>query len=230
MILLTGGSGNLGRELMKLGEFIAPTHQELDLEDDKLFLPIKVDLIVHCGAFTIPIEADKFPHKCYNTNVLGTRRLSKLGFPLLYISTEYVFDGEKGNYCEEDYPNPLNFYSLTKLLGEYEAIALGGKVVRGMFKPRPYRHKEVFTDQYTSGDYADVMAKELMLVIKNYDLLPPIIHIGFERKSTFELAKQTIEPVPISIDSIKNIRLPKDTSLNTTKWKELKRDSRFRSM
>ncbi len=236
MILLTGGSGNLGKELLKLGDFNAPTHKELDITSrssvidwflehkDKGDLP---SLIVHCAAYTDVAKAEEEKDKCYNVNVRGTENLIRYGTPMIYISTEYIFDGERGSYVEEDVPNPRNFYALTKLLGEFEAKKTTSLIIRTLLKPRPFEHPAACIDQYTSGDYVDIIAKEIMIAINfwnkkkddysGYD----IINVGTGRKSTFDLAKQTRDVIPITIESV-GVRLPKDTSLDLTKWTKLK--------
>ena len=220
MILLTGGSGVLGTELQKLIKCHAP-HRVFDITRHIDFTD-RPSLFVHCAAFTDLVRAEKERDLCYQTNVIGTRNIASHGIPMLYISTEYVFDGEKGNYSEEDYPNPKNFYAFTKLLGEYESRRTRSVVLRCLFKARPFKHVSACVDQYTTGDYVDRIAPEIALAIREFDQLPPTIHIGFERKSTFELAEETRSVKRITVDDVKEVRLPRDTSLNTSKWKELK--------
>jgi dTDP-4-dehydrorhamnose reductase len=236
--LLTGGSGILGQELQKHIECHAPSRKEWDILDSSKFTETNkiyalfsmahkngVKLIVHCAAFTDLNRAEKEKELCYQTNVIGTRNLASLGIPMLYISTEYVFDGEKGDYDEKSYPNPRNFYSLTKLLGEYESRRTKSCVVRCLFKPTPFKHAFACVDQYTSGDTVRRIAEDLVIAIRNFDRLPETIHIGTERKSTFELAKRTRPNVkPCSVEDIKNVKLPKDTSLNISKWLKLKEE------
>lgn len=224
-ITLTGGSGILGTELQRIMDIYAPPRSVLDILDP--VVP-KCDLIVHAAAYTDVLGAETNKQLCYDTNVLGTRRLASLGIPMIYISTEYIFDGEKGNYVEHDYANPKNFYALTKLLGEYEARrAPRSCVIRCLFKPRPFKHKVACVDQFTTGDYVDVIAKEICLAISNFRLLPPTVHIGTERKSTYELAKRSRSEVGrIGIRDVKGVTLPRDTSLNCTLWNDLKREFR----
>jgi len=224
LILLTGGTGLLGQELQKHMEFYAPSRKQLDIytEFDNpynwsigdphpnfLWLkrenqslddsnPEKIKLIVHAAAYTDVVKAETEKELCYETNVIGTRNLASLAIPMLYISTEYVFDGEKGSYDENDYPNPVNFYSLTKLLGEYESRRTKSVVARLLFKPRPFEHPSACIDMHTSGDYTDRIAQELVIAIKKFDQLPPTIHIGTGRKSVFELARQTRDAAPIN--------------------------------
>ncbi len=225
MILITGGTGRLGTELKKIiPDSITPSKETLDIA--KLHSAIlNVDLIVHCAAYTNVAMAETEKELCYKTNVVGTRNLASLGIPMLYISTEYVFDGEKGQYAESDYPNPRNFYALTKLLGEYESRRTRSVVVRCLFKPRPFEHQAACVDQFTSGDYVDRMAMEIAKAIRIFDRLPPTIHIGFERKSTYELARETRpDVIPITVESIGIVRLPRDTSLCTDLWQSISHD------
>lgn len=221
MILLTGGSGLLGTELRKLIDCVAPSHEQLDITKP-CHVSCPCDLIVHCAAYTDVAKAESEKQLCYDTNVLGTRNLASLGIPMLYISTEYVFDGEKGGYCEEDYPNPRNFYAFTKLLGELESRRTRSVVLRCLFKPRPFEHPAACVDQYTSGDYVDVIAKEIALAISHFDELPEKIHVGSGRKSTFDLASASRDVIPITVESIGLVRLPRDTSLDCSRWNKLK--------
>lgn len=222
MILLTGGSGLLGQELQKLIQCYAPPKNILNILDP--IVP-KCELIVHAAAYTDVVKAEEEKELCYRTNVLGTRNLSSLRIPMLYISTEYVFDGEKGNYAEYDYPNPQNFYAFTKLLGEYESRRTRSVVIRCLFKPRPFEHASACIDQYTAGDYVDVIAREIAIAVKEFKRLPPTLHIGTGKKSTYDLARQTREVQQISVGDIRGVKLPRDTSLNTSLWEKLKHEN-----
>jgi dTDP-4-dehydrorhamnose reductase len=220
MMLLTGGSGSLGTELKKIfTDCYAPSHKELDICSEVINIPRSTDLIVHCAAYTSVVGAETDKQLCYDTNVTGTRNLARTGIPIIYISTEYVFDGEKGNYSEEDYPNPKNFYGLTKLLGEKEIRE--GVIIRTGLRPRPFEYPAAFIDQFTSADYADVIAGEIAMIVKRWKTLPKILHIGTGKKSVFELASKTRKVLPISRKSI-NVILPEDVSLNTKLWEGYK--------
>lgn len=235
MILLTGRTGLLGNNLYHygfehglffkviprpFGDITEPGYwtgankQELST----------VRLIVHCAAFTDLNRAEKEKDLCYKTNVIGTRNLASLGIPMIYISTEYVFDGERGNYEEEGAPNPLNYYSLTKLLGEYESRkAPRSVVIRCLFKSRPFKHDVVCNDSFTSGNYIDRIAPEIALAIKNFDKLPETIHIGTGRKSLEAIARETKPDIKVcTTGDILSVRLPKDCSLNCSKWEKIK--------
>jgi dTDP-4-dehydrorhamnose reductase len=152
-------------------------------------------------------------------NVIGTRNVAKNTPRILYVSTEYVFDGTKGNYTEQDYPNPLQFYGLTKLLGEYESRNCPHSVVaRLLFKPVPYKHAVVPVGMMTSGGYVNDMAKELVIAIKRFERLPPTINIGIKRRGLKDLALETREVGDIDINSLP-IKVPLDASLDLSLWK-----------
>lgn len=238
-ILITGRNGLLAKALgecirkqLSKGvvfdniEVFETDRKTLDITDPysvkKVLESYKPDVVLHLAAYTDVGKAEVEKKACYRTNVLGTQYLAKYAKHLIYLSTEYVFDGERGNYQEEDIPNPQNFYSLTKLLGEHEASkATRYTIIRTLFKPRPYKHDYVATDMWTSGRYVDEIAPEIVHALRHADKLPRVIHIGFERINLAELAKQTRTIIPIRRTCMP-IRLPKDTSLNTRKWKAFK--------
>lgn len=223
-ILLTGKSGLLGTELQKIMKFdYTPSHKELDITD---FVNVytyledkQVNLIVHCAAYTAVESAEDNKQECYDVNVIGTKNLMKFNIPMIYISTEYVFGGTCGLYKEKSLPSPINFYAMTKLYGEM--CVSDGLIIRCLFKERPWKYSKAFTDQWTSGDYVDVIAKEIKLAIENRGMLPEIIHIGTGRKSIYDLASQTRDVEKVS-RYISKTTLPKDCSLDTTKWEERK--------
>ena len=131
-VLLIGGSGLLGRALKKQLEdlkfnVLAPTHKELDITKDfildKYFLKYKPDIVINCAAYTNVNNAEKEARLCIITNVVGTANVTKacelINSKLVYISTEYVFDGTKQSpYIPSDKAHPLNLYGYTKMLGE----------------------------------------------------------------------------------------------------------------
>lgn len=237
-VLVTGGTGLMGKTLHELlldpnifdrqSMFNFVGSKQLDITQygqvKKVVEHERPDIILHLAAYTDVAMAEVEKRKCYAANVLGTRYLAKFAKHLIYMSTEYVFDGERGNYHEDDIPNPVNFYSLTKLLGEHEASkAKKFTIIRTLFKPRPFKHQTVATDMWTSGDYVDVIAAELVKALSISEHLPRVLHIGTGKKNLFDLAKQTRKDV-LAIKRLSlPIRLPRDTSLNTKVWEELKK-------
>ena len=223
MILLTGGSGLLGTELRKRIDCLSPSHAEFDITDPELRLPPGVDCIVHCAAYTDVRGAERERAKCWDVNVTGTRRIAGLGVPVIYLSTEYVFDGRNGNYREDDPLGPVNFYSFTKAMGEMAVrTAPRSLVIRCVFKPYPFEHSAGFVDQWTSGDYVDVIAERIAMVIKHRDRFEQhdTIHVGASRKAVYTLACET-RAVRRAYRDEAGVTLPRDTSLDTARYDSL---------
>lgn len=133
-VLVTGANGQLGYDvverLKKLNvEHIGVDRQDFDLTNEEqtksFILNYKPDVVVHCAAYTAVDKAEDERDICYAVNVLGTRYIAqvckKINAKMVYISTDYVFDGEKEEPYEVlDTPKPVNYYGLTKYLGEQE--------------------------------------------------------------------------------------------------------------
>jgi dTDP-4-dehydrorhamnose reductase len=92
-----------------------------------LFSKLKPDITIHTAAETNVDKCETQKELSWKINVEGTRNIAeackKLGAKLVYVSTEYVFDGEKGSYVEEDKPNLINHYGTTKLEGENQIVS-----------------------------------------------------------------------------------------------------------
>jgi len=122
---------------------------DLDLQDEKTVLPalkrVSPDVIVAAAAYTAVDEAEKQPELAYSINASGSAYVAQaaaiLSVPVIYISTDYVFDGSKKSfYTEDDQPSPINVYGHTKLAGERAIIASGGRniIVRTSWVFSPY--------------------------------------------------------------------------------------------
>lgn len=138
-VMVTGGAGQLGfdvlKELYRRGyrDIYAPTREELDLTDkeavDKAMNEFKPDIVIHCAAYTAVDNAEDDVENAVKINVDATRYIAKnckeLGSKLIYISTDYVFDGNKDLskvYEVTDETNPRSVYGKTKLVGERNAL------------------------------------------------------------------------------------------------------------
>jgi dTDP-4-dehydrorhamnose reductase len=129
-LLLTGGTGQLGTELRPrlatLGTVYAPSRSEFDLTSDESvarIIALQPTHVVHAAAATDVERCEREPAWAHAVNAEGTRQVAAacraVGAWMLYVSTDYVFDGVKRTpYLEEDHPAPLNVYGLTKLAGE----------------------------------------------------------------------------------------------------------------
>ena len=134
-ILVIGAGGQLARCIADIiteaDEAIFLTHSDLDITDkDKVYNTIigkRPNVVINCAAYVNIYEAEKNIVDAYNVNCLGVMYLAQAcktaGSKLIHISTDYVFDGEKNTpYKEDDVCRPLNFYGMTKYLGELTAL------------------------------------------------------------------------------------------------------------
>lgn len=100
------------------------TRADFDLLDfsavERAFVREKPQLVIHCAAITIVSDAQKSPDLARRVNVEAAKHLVELAaeIPLVFFSTDLVFDGRKGDYTETDKPNPLHVYGETKLAAE----------------------------------------------------------------------------------------------------------------
>lgn len=167
MILITGSNGQLGTELRHLlneqmpqHEVVATDREELDITDaqqTRTFIKeVKPSVIFHCAAYTAVDKAeDEGKELDEQINVEGTKNVAlaakEVGATLVYISTDYVFDGTKkdGEYQADDPTHPLNEYGRTKLLGEQAVQELleDYYIIRTSWVFGQYGHNFVFTMQ-----------------------------------------------------------------------------------
>jgi dTDP-4-dehydrorhamnose reductase len=122
--LITGAGGQLGRALSDAfagDEVVAFARGDWDVAGPAPLLDLP-DLVLHAAAWTDVDAAEDDPQGAAAVNVAGTAHVAAVGAPLVYVSSDYVFDGRKGTpYVESDAPNPLSAYGRSKLLGEAAA-------------------------------------------------------------------------------------------------------------
>jgi dTDP-4-dehydrorhamnose reductase len=130
-ILVTGGNGMLGRALL---DCLAPDHDvvtrdvdDMDIRDwsavSSQILDLRPQVVIHAAAMTQVDDCETKRDDAFAVNALGSRNVAvacwKIDCPVLYVSTDYVFDGTKGEpYDEFDRPAPLSVYGQSKLAGE----------------------------------------------------------------------------------------------------------------
>ncbi|WP_087036113.1 dTDP-4-dehydrorhamnose reductase [Thermococcus litoralis] len=131
-VAIIGANGQLGTDLFEVFsrdpefEVIPLTHKDLDvtvLDSLEIFKEIKPDVIINTAAYVRVDDAELYPEKAFAVNAIGALNVAKvaneIGAINVYISTDYLFDGEKGEpYTEEDIPNPINVYGASKYTGE----------------------------------------------------------------------------------------------------------------
>lgn len=196
-VLVTGANGQLGydvvKELQKQNiECYGASRQDFDIVDFeatenfiKNYMP---DAVIHCAAYTAVDKAEDEQGLCYLVNASATENIAeickKINAKMLYISTDYVFDGTKDDFYEvDDKPNPINVYGKTKLLGEqavqrilnkYFIVRIswvfgehGNNFVKTMLRLGKERKEiNVVADQYGSPTYTADLAALLVEMIK----------------------------------------------------------------
>jgi dTDP-4-dehydrorhamnose reductase len=129
-VAVIGASGQLGTDLVRVfgDRAIAITHRDLEVTDAeavrRLLSQLGPDAVVNTAAFHRVDACEEDPDLAWRVNALGARHVAlacaEINAACVYVSTDYVFDGEKGGpYTEEDRPRPLNTYGITKLAGEH---------------------------------------------------------------------------------------------------------------
>ncbi|PAF18123.1 dTDP-4-dehydrorhamnose reductase [Terribacillus saccharophilus] len=131
-ILVTGYTGQLGYDVVRMGEnrgyqMFGVGSKELDLtvesEVKRVVSNYNPDVIIHCAAYTAVDKAEEEKDACWDVNVNGTKYLAniakEIGCKFLFVSTDYVFNGEgEMPFKEEDIPSPIGYYGRTKLEAE----------------------------------------------------------------------------------------------------------------
>jgi len=183
-------------------------------------------LIIHAAAFTSPPLVDKDPIQAIDVNIIGTSNVVKLcmefDLRLIYICTDYVFKGDKGDYKEDDPVYPVNKYAWSKLGGEC-AVRTHDKslIIRTTFGPNVFPYEKAFVDQWTSRESVSVIAKMIEKLIDKD--ITGTIHVGGRRKTVFEFARGLDASKQIGRLSIRDVSfsVPVDTSLNCGRYNEL---------
>ncbi len=264
-IFITGGSGLAGSKLAEMalarGEQVysgyahnqPPYGKEVkfDLLDANgirdIIERMRPDVIVHSAALTDVDRCEREKDLAYKINVEGTRAIAeaarKAGSYLVYISTDYVFDGQRGLYREEEETNPVSYYGLSKLLGEQFCLDQGC-IARTcvIYGSRPASGKVNFAlwllNALKSGKEARVVTDQFITPTLNSNLaamvleaadrhLSGIYHLsGASRVSRYDFACELARAfdldrrliIPSQMSDIGWLaRRPMDSSLDTSK-------------
>jgi dTDP-4-dehydrorhamnose reductase len=260
--VVLGGSGFVGREL---GEYFGCTATSLTgreglvtvdatrIEDLRTKLePIAPKILINCVGLADVDRAEREPGLAESLNRVVVDNLTQLqaeiGFQLVQISTDYVFDGETGGYREADRVHPINEYGRSKLRGEESALrAPGSLVVRisspfgrgfGARKPQFFRYVtdtlragrpvKALTDQRVTATYLPDLARAIETLV--HQSVTGIIHVGSSEPLTrFEFAQKVARIVRADLVLVKpglraemtqwSASRPNDTSLNVERSK-----------
>jgi dTDP-4-dehydrorhamnose reductase len=199
-ILITGGSGLLGSNLIKIlkdnHQIFSPTSKELNITN---FVAVanyinntRPDIVIHCAAIAKFLIAENKPIDTIDTNIIGTCNVVKACMlydaKMVYISTSHVFDGKKGNYSVDDSINPLTKYSKSKVAGEMvTSIYHNSLIIRTEFCEETFPFETAYIDKFSSKEYIDVLAP--MIAKKCISDQIGISHVGGPRRSFYEFGK-----------------------------------------
>lgn len=257
---ITGANGLIGSHLVRLAPRVAPqwtiaalTRAQCDLTDSdalrRAFAAQRPELVIHCAAISSTPFCEANPAVARQVNVDAVALLAELAadIPLVFFSTDLVFDGRKGNYVESDAPCPLNRYAQAKL--EAEAIVLtnprhtvirtslnggasptGDRGFNGELRHawREGRGVRLFTDEYRSPIPAAVTAQVVWALVAKER--PGLYHLaGSERLSRWQIGRLVAARCPelnprIEPGSLRDYQGPPrapDTTLNCAKIQKL---------
>jgi len=270
-LLVTGASGLLGTRICQLATKqnyeVYSAHSEhtpqfgtpikLDITDStalkQIFDKTKPDAVVHSAAFSDVDKCEKEKDLAWKTNAESTSNIAQLCHKrncfLVYVSTDYVFNGEKGNYKETERTAPINHYGLSKLKGEqevkqsraehciartsviYGSIPAAGKINFALWLIEKLRKKEetkTVTDQWNSPTLNTNLAEMVLEIVERRTT--GTFHLaGATRLSRYEFAQNIAETFsldknllcPTSSKEMQWLaKRPKDSSLNVDKAKQ----------
>lgn len=135
-VVIIGKNGQLGQELTALftsqkNDVLSYGREELDITDKKntanVIKKIKPDLVINASAFHQVAECEEFPEKAFEINAVAVKNIAEASASInavfVHYSTDYVFDGKKGeSYKEDEIPNPLQIYGISKYAGEIVSL------------------------------------------------------------------------------------------------------------
>lgn len=258
-LLVIGGSGMLGSSLVnackvKTIEFDSPSSKILDIRNIKLLrdyiLKRKPFAVINCAAWTDVEESESQYQNAYRLNVEAVKNIATVakesGIPVVHISTDYVFNGQKTfPYTEKDLPAPINAYGLSKYEGEMMLLELfpensyivrtswlyginGKNFVKKILARAILKEKvQVVNDQFGSPTNSEDLAEGILRLVESYPE-PGIYHFSNSGNvSWFEFAVKIYElartekqlVIPIGSDSlVSKLKRPKYSVFSTEKW------------
>ncbi|HCT31044.1 MAG TPA: NAD(P)-dependent oxidoreductase [Bacteroidales bacterium] len=269
-ILVTGANGLVGRRIIrtlaqdKENLIYATSQKKVQFDINTNFFTVNLvysdlnqlietlnpDVLIHCAAMASPDACEADRYSAYKINVEVTARLAAAcrdyGAHMIFLSSDFIFDGNKGNYTEEDIPSPISYYGETKVEAEKSILDLniGASIVRTslvfgydeqLARPnivlrvidnlKKGKSFKVPIDQFRTPTDADDLAKGIFGLAQKK--LGGIYNIsGGQRISVYELAKQVALAfgyndellIPVkSVDLPEPAKRPLDSGLNIDK-------------
>lgn len=227
--LIFGAGGQVGSELVKLIPDSLPIFHDssesgirMDTTDavkvEDLILKTRPDVIINAAAFTNVDVCETNKENALRINAESVKHMVRAASVtnsfFVHISTDYVFDGKKGMYNEKSVPNPINYYGLSKLLGDWAALSYDNSLVvrtSGVFGYKQ-NYPRFVVSQLESGKeinavrsyYSPVHAKLLAESIIELIILrrTGIINVAGPRISRYQLALEIAKRIGVTTDKL----------------------------
>lgn len=257
-LLIIGESGQLGSMLIKDARvnghnFLAPSETELDITKTDVFLSYMKDylpdVVINTAAYhNVPLCEDN-PIPAFQVNCIAVKEMAdictEMGKWFVSFSTDYVFDGKKGEpYIEMDKPGPLQVYGISKLAGEYAALSYpksiiirtcglyglqGAETKGGNFVDKRIRDAkkasrlEMSNDQTVSPTHTGDLSKSVLKLITHPSIEPGIYHLVNEGFCTwYEFTKEIYRIMNIDIELVPVDRKGKEGKMRRPLFTALK--------
>ena len=231
-ILITGGDGEFCKHLVEQGKdfsFLTPSKKEADIRHfwqlDRYFYQHQndFDIVIHAGAITRPMVIhEDDPKLSIKTNIIGTSNVvlmcERYNKKIVYISTDYVYEGIDGNYKETDTMKPFTKYGWSKLGGECAVQMYDNHLILRMAMNRkPFPHPKALKDMRKSLMYIEDAAKVTLQLLDETG----IINVGGKSQSVYDFVKETNSNIePITLSEISDVNMATDCSMDTTRMKK----------
>jgi dTDP-4-dehydrorhamnose reductase len=243
-VLITGGGGQLAsdltEQLRERCQVFAPGRAELDITDQRAlgeaFERVQPALVLNCAAFHNVEVCEREEDRSFEVNARAVKRLAERcaesRAPLVHLSTNYVFAGDRdAPYSEDDQPSPRSIYAISKLAGEHAALAYcpqalvvrgsglygrhgsvskGGNFVQRMVKrAREQGALKMVADQRLSPTYTADLAEGIVAVLGQD--VSGLLHLGNSGSCSwyeFTLAIMEIAGLDVPVEPVQTVRPP----------------------
>jgi dTDP-4-dehydrorhamnose reductase len=229
-IVVTGGSGRFGLILQKnykSNKLFYPNKSELNILStksiEKYLKKTKPKILIHLAALSRPMNIhDNNISRSIDLNIIGTANIvkicSKLNIKLIYFSTNYVYEGKKGNYKETDTLLPVNNYAWSKLGGESSVqMYKNSLILRVCMTEEPFVHKKAFSDIQTNF----IFHKEVVNILFKILNYKGVMNIGGKIQSPYNFGKKYNKNLKKTLAKNKIKNFPLKPSMNISKLKKI---------